>query len=53
MQCLFEQNGIFANARHEVERLTNEAHAALDTLPDNAGRTFLHEFATMLLERTH
>lgn len=53
MQCLFEQNGIFANARCEVERLTHEAHAALDALPDNVGRTLLHEFATMLLERTH
>ena len=47
------QNGIFANARCEVERLTHEAHAALDALPDNVGRTLLHEFATMLLERTH
>jgi geranylgeranyl diphosphate synthase type II len=53
MQCLFEQNGVFASARAEVEKLTREAHNALDVLPDNAGRTLLHEFATMLLERTH
>jgi geranylgeranyl diphosphate synthase type II len=53
MQCLFEQNGVFASARTEVEKLTREAHNALDVLPDNAGRTLLHEFATMLLERTH
>lgn len=53
MQCLFEKNGIFADARLEVEQLTREAHTALDALPDTVGRTFLHEFATMLLERTH
>lgn len=53
MQSLFEQNGIFASARLEVETLTGDAHSALDMLPDNPGRRFLHDFATMLLERTH
>ena len=53
MQSLFERNGIFAEARTTVERLTKEAHEAVDILPDGTGRTYLHEFATMLLERTH
>jgi geranylgeranyl diphosphate synthase type II len=53
MQDLFERNGIFASARHEVERLTREAHEVLRALPDNAGRSMLHEFAIMLLERSH
>jgi geranylgeranyl diphosphate synthase, type II len=53
MQELFERNGIFASARNEVERLTRDAHEALSILPDNAGRAMLHEFAIMLLERSH
>jgi geranylgeranyl diphosphate synthase type II len=53
MQSLFERNGIFASAKNEVERLTDEAHKALSALPNNAGRAMLHEFAIMLLERSH
>jgi geranylgeranyl diphosphate synthase type II len=53
MQELFERNGIFASAKNEVERLTREAHKVLAALPDNAGRNMLHEFAVMLLERSH
>ncbi len=53
MQRLFERNGIFDDAQAEVAQLTQKAHHALDSLPNNAGRAYLHDFATMLLERTH
>lgn len=53
MQQLFERNRIFHDARCEVERLTAEAHSILDALPESEERVLLHEFATMLLERTH
>ncbi|TAE30309.1 MAG: polyprenyl synthetase family protein [Candidatus Kapaibacterium sp.] len=53
MQDVFERNGIFASAKNEVERLTSDAHKALSVLPDNAGRSMLHQFALMLLERSH
>jgi geranylgeranyl diphosphate synthase type II len=53
MRDLFERNGILAAARAETERLTANAHAALDALPDNEGRACLHEFASELMGRTH
>lgn len=53
MQRLFERNGIFEEARAEVATLTEKAHRALDSLPNSHGNAYLHEFATMLLERTH
>jgi geranylgeranyl diphosphate synthase, type II len=53
MHSLFDRNGIFADARAEVERLTKDAHDALAVLRDMPGRALLHEFATMLLERNH
>ena len=53
MQELFERNGIFEEARTDVERLIGLAHSALDTLPDSEARAMLHWFADMLLDRKH
>lgn len=53
MQSLFERNGIFDEARIDVERLIGAAHSALDILPDTDARAMLHWFADMLMERTH
>lgn len=53
MQSLFERNGIVRDAKAEVERQTQRAHAALDLLPQTNARAMLHWFADMLLQRQH
>lgn len=53
MQSLFERNGIVRDAKAEVERQTQRAHAALGILPETPARDMLHFFADMLLERQH
>ncbi len=53
MQELFERNGVFSDARADVERLINRAHTALGTLPNSDARAMLHWFAGMLMDRTY
>ncbi|MCS6808771.1 MAG: polyprenyl synthetase family protein [Bacteroidota bacterium] len=53
MKEIFARYGILDAAYAEIARRTEDAHRALTRLPHNEGTASLHDFATMLLERTY
>lgn len=51
MRACLDELGVVSEARQIVQRLTDEAFAHLNILPDNPARTLLHSLSMQLMKR--